>query len=296
MSLITHSVRAAFFVAAIALATQGAATLSAAPPKAPKTAAAPAAKPKPLSGIPKAESRNNDRSWAERQKILNQRAKEGGFDVMFIGDSITHYWEWHGKDVWAKRLAPYRPANFGIGGDQTGHVLWRLKNGNLSSKTNPKLIILLIGTNDTGHSHANIEAQRVASGVKAIITELQSRTRAKILLFAIFPRDISPEHPFRKKNEEINALIAKFADNNRVFYKDINKSFLDANGWGRKGVMRDREFLHPGEWGYNIWADALIPEIKTHLGPNYKPATEANAQPASPKQGGNSKPAKKTKV
>src|SRR3954469_23654379 len=59
-----------------------------------------------------------------RHKQFLEIAKKGDIDVLFIGDSITQGWEGKGgRDVWKKHYEPLKAANFGIGGDQTGHVL-----------------------------------------------------------------------------------------------------------------------------------------------------------------------------
>ena len=49
--------------------------------------------------------------------------------MVFVGDSIVANLQC--TDVWEKWFAPMHCLNFGIGGDETQHVLWRLKNGEL---------------------------------------------------------------------------------------------------------------------------------------------------------------------
>jgi lysophospholipase L1-like esterase len=57
-------------------------------------------------------------------------AQEGKAQLVFLGDSITAGWGGK-KDIWDKAFGQYQPANFGIGGDRTQHVLWRITNGEL---------------------------------------------------------------------------------------------------------------------------------------------------------------------
>src|SRR5689334_9616611 len=72
-------------------------------------------------------------------------AKRGGVDVLFLGDSITDAWggEGHGKSegskIFEEEFVPLKAANFGIGGDRTQHVLWRLQNGELDD-IQPKVV------------------------------------------------------------------------------------------------------------------------------------------------------------
>lgn len=212
-----------------------------------------------------------------RHESFNVISKEGKAELVFLGDSITHGWEKTGekggKEVWDKYWAPLNAANFGIGGDRTEHVLWRLDHGNFDG-LKPKEIVVMIGTNNTGHQGRpqkeldgatyQCTAQQTADGVKAIINQLETKCpTAKILLLAIFPRGATPEDKFRKQNEETNAIIKGFADNKKVYYMDINAKFLAADGTLSKDIMPD--LLHPNAKGYEIWAEAIAPKVKELL-------------------------------
>jgi lysophospholipase L1-like esterase len=133
------------------------------------------------------ESRDKNKGWLTRHERFNELAAKGGFDVLFVGDSITQAWEGHGKNIWAKEIAPLSAANFGISGDRTEHVLWRLERGNLDGKLDPKVIVLMLGTNNTGKRRDKPE--EISAGVGVILTKLNDRfPKAKVLLFAIFSR------------------------------------------------------------------------------------------------------------
>lgn len=198
-------------------------------------------------------------SWWKRHAELVERAQAGGFDIMFIGDSITHQWESKGKAVWAEKLAPLGAKPFGIGGDRTENLLWRLQWGLLDGKADPKLVVMMIGTNNTGHRMDR--PSDIAAGVKACINEIQKRRpSAKILVLAIFPRGAQADDAKRLNNEAANKLLQKFADGKKVYYADIGKVFLTNNGVLEKTIMPDLLHLTPDS--YNLWADAVIPEIQ----------------------------------
>jgi lysophospholipase L1-like esterase len=209
----------------------------------------------------------------KRHESFNEISKKGEAELVFLGDSITHGWEGKGKAVWEKTWAPLKAANFGIGGDRTEHVLWRLEHGNFDG-LKPKEIVLMIGTNNTGHQGRpqkeldgavyQCTAQQTADGVKAIVAKLKEKCPgAKILVLAIFPRGATPADKFRQQNEETNAIIKNLADNKTVFFLDINAKFLEADGTLSKDIMPD--LLHPNEKGYEIWAEAIAPKVKELL-------------------------------
>ena len=186
------------------------------------------------------------------------------FELMFLGDSITDLWNVTadpqgnagGKNVFNKYFADVKVANFGISGDTTQGVLWRLQNGE-SKGHKPKAVMLMLGTNNTGGA----SGAEIAEGIGAIVLQLrQDFPDAKIMLLAIFPRGAGPADPNRRKCEEANKIIAKLHDGKHVFFTDINAKFLDAKG-GLIG-FRPADNLHPVEEGYEIWAAAVAPTLK----------------------------------
>jgi lysophospholipase L1-like esterase len=182
-------------------------------------------------------------------------AKQGDIDVLFMGDSITDFWRnpegiFAGKPVLDKYFGNLKVANFGIAGDTTQGVLYRLQHGE-GQGFSPKAVMLMIGTNNTGRN----TAAEIAEGIGAVVLELQKDfPKAKILLLGIFPRN-TPNDPVRATIAEINAIIAKLHDGDRVNYLDISSKFLDAGGSIPKDVMSDA--LHPTTKGYEIWAEAV---------------------------------------
>jgi lysophospholipase L1-like esterase len=185
--------------------------------------------------------------------------------VIVLGDSITQGWEGNGKKAWAEHFAPMKAVNLGIGGDQTGHVLWRITEGKELDPIKPKLAVIMIGTNNTG-GHT---AEQIAGGIKAIVAELQKqKPEMKILLLGVFPRSgarlgkedmVCPADKLQPKIKAINEIISKYADGKVIFYKDIGKEFLNTDGGLERKVMPD--FLHLSEAGYDIWAKAIKDDV-----------------------------------
>ena len=206
-------------------------------------------------------TRGDEPRWMERDKQLTANAKKGNVDLVFIGDSITQGWEGRGKEIWQEYYDDRKTINLGIGGDRTEHVIWRLTHGNLANIT-PKVAVLSIGTNNTGHFMQN--PQQIAEGVKRILDILEERTpQTKVLMLGIFPRGKTQFDEKRLNNIAVNQTIRRFADGRRVHYTDIGDVFLESDGSIQESIMPDA--LHLSKEGYKRWARTIEPLLK-HLG------------------------------
>jgi beta-glucosidase len=183
-------------------------------------------------------------------------AAEGTAELLLVGDSITDFWRnpegpFAGKPVLDKYFGQWKIANFGIAGDTTQGVLYRLQNGE-GTGIKPRAIMVMIGTNNTAR---NTPAE-IAEGVGAVVMELQKDfPDAKILLLGVFPRGRAAADPARASIAQINTIISRLHDGTRVHYLDIGAKFLDAAGTIPPDVMSDA--LHPSAKGYEIWAEAV---------------------------------------
>ncbi len=204
-------------------------------------------------------------AWSKVHEKYLERAKQGGIDLLFLGDSITA--GWNGKDkegqgprqVWDRYYEPRKAANFGIGGDRTQHVLWRLENGEVDG-IKPRVVVLMIGTNNI---HANTPAE-IADGITAVVKTLREKLpETKVLLLAVFPRGEDPG-PVRERIKDVNERIRKLDNGGKtVRYLDIGDRFLDADGTISREIMPD--FLHLRRKGYALWADAIEPVLRSML-------------------------------
>jgi lysophospholipase L1-like esterase len=197
-------------------------------------------------------------------------AKKGDIGLLFVGDSITDWFSnprggrggaapapATGIEVWNANFGQYKPANFGIAGDTTQGVLWRMQNGELEG-FKAKLIVLMLGTNNINRNPVD----EIVDGDRLIIEEFKKRQpQAKVLLLGVFPRNADAANPLRATIKEINSKLAKLADNKQVFFTDIGDKFLTADGTLTTEVMGDG--LHPTAKGYQIWADAISGQVKT---------------------------------
>ncbi len=189
--------------------------------------------------------------------------------LVFLGDSITEMWrnDEAGKPVWNQHWAKLGALNLGVPGDRTEHVLWRIDHGALDG-LKPKLVVLMIGTNNAGHAHEpggyRCTARETADGIRAILLRIRAKCpAARILLMGILPRTEN-EDPANVQNLATNAIIKDFADGKTLVYLDIGRRFVNpANGDANLGLMPD--LLHINTDGYRIWAEAIAPIVAEAL-------------------------------
>ncbi len=198
-------------------------------------------------------------SWIQRHESMNQRARQGNVDLIYVGDSIVEHFDKQGKEVWAHYYSPRHALNLGIGGDRTEHVLWRLDHGNIEG-ISPKLAIVMIGQNNGGHN----TGEEIGEAVTAIILKLRTRLpNTKILLLGIFQRRAKPT-PERAVLARANEIAGKLADGKNIFYMDINHIYVQPDGSIPRSLMYD--FEHPTPLGHRVWAEAIENKVAELMG------------------------------
>ena len=194
--------------------------------------------------------RTDQNSRMAHEQLL-AKAKQGRIDVYFEGDSITR--RWGATDYpellenWKKNFFGWNAADFGWGADRVENILWRLENGELDD-VNPKVIVLLAGTNNVGSrvppESAESIVANVTKGLAAVVRAMQSKVpNAVIILMGIFPRNDNLE--VMPEIERINANLAGMADGRKIRYLNINGQLADHDGKLYDGMMNDRDKLHP---------------------------------------------------
>jgi lysophospholipase L1-like esterase len=248
---------------------------------------------------PAARKLNRD---VPRHKAFLKRIEQsqGAGDVIFLGDSITEGWE--GQKAWQEHFGSFKPVNLGIGGDQTGHILWRITEGHELDHLNPRAAVLMIGTNNIG-GHT---AQQIAGGITAIIEELKrQKPHLKVLLLGVFPRGSAADAErsldqiaagMRPINEELakdkpdvkrlNALVRNLEQQRGTIpAAKLNKKVAEINAIiaslddGKTVFYKDigkdfldqsgglsgeimPDYLHLSAKGYDIWGKAIQADIE----------------------------------
>ena len=279
---------AAFAAFSVSAAETKASAEKPAAEKAAKPAAKKAAKPRKkyvmpadgglaVSTTPKA--RNNPKAkrksgWHKRYdaKLKQIADYKNDVDMVFIGDSITHFWDNDGAknkrkigglNTYKKYFSNYKVINLGYSGDRTENTLWVVNESGYLKNLKAKMVVVMIGTNNIGHKRSTPAA--AAAGVTKIVEGIRTQLPdAKIVLFGVFPRGANAKHIFRKQVAEINKVICKLGDDKNVFYCDITDKFVDKKGNLPRTLMPD--VLHPNDAGYEIWAQAMMPYIEKFVG------------------------------
>jgi len=229
-------------------------------------------------GVPADQPRMRaDRNSHLAHQQLLAKAKSGGIDVYFVGDSIAR--RWGALDYpeflahWNRSFHGWNAANFGWGADRTENILWRLENGELDG-VDPKVVVILAGTNNLGKEPGDeAEVAEVTRGLRAIVDSCRKKApAATIVLTAIFPRNDNPA--VMSTIDRINANLARMADGRSIRFLDVNPRLADAEGVLFEGMTVDG--LHPSSKGYEVWAAGLKPILAELLGP---PAATDHAPP-----------------
>ncbi len=200
--------------------------------------------------------------WQSRHASVLKYNRKHNPEVVFIGDSIIHYWggepvapkAW-APDVWEHTFAGISVENLGFGWDRTENVLWRINHGELDGIT-PKLIIIKIGTNNTGINSPG----DIADGIEAVCARAhQVQPRAKILLLGILPRrDEIPPRPVI--TDRVNQLLqSRLGGVPWIAYRDFGDAFRNPDGSVNASLFAD--VVHPNHAGYEILGDLIHKQI-----------------------------------
>jgi lysophospholipase L1-like esterase len=220
-------------------------------------------------------ARTDENSRVAHTHLLD-KARRGGIDVYFAGDSITRRWGTSDAayrtffDHWTRSFFGWNAANFGWGGDTVQNILWRLTDGELDG-VHPKVIVVMAGTNNVGGMPRDdvdrVVVEQVANGMRAVLDLMRRKAPgATVILMGITPRtDSRGGASVMPTIDAINERYAKLADGRRIRYVNINAQLARGDGGPREGVTVDG--LHLSLAGYQVWANALTPIFTELLGP-----------------------------
>ncbi len=202
--------------------------------------------------------------WAMRHQQVIDSVRHTNPQLVLLGNSILHSLDYKDRnETWDKYLIQYNAANLGFSADRTENVIWRINNGEIDNM-NPKVILLLIGTNNTnGNSFASInnskELEEATWEICQIIRKKLPDTQ--ILLLGILPFGKRRPNYRDGVNQCVTQLVSKFPNkDNNIHFVDIGNIYLNDNNKIMKDLMPD--FLHPNAKGHLLMFKTLQPYIE----------------------------------
>lgn len=184
-------------------------------------------------------------------------------DFVFIGDSITHYWELNNYFYKNGKLI----VNRGIGGDTTTYLKERFFVDAI--QLNPKYCVIGIGINDSidleGDYWKRLEPKPyddVLALAKSNILEIINsvlQTNIRLIITSILPIDIPISlHEKDRINyiKDMNIWLKQISKERNLIFVDYYSKLVDEKTDRiKKGTTYDG--LHPNALGYEIMASVL---------------------------------------
>jgi lysophospholipase L1-like esterase len=209
--------------------------------------------------IPEPNVQKDFYDWKERRQQKNALAQADVYDLIFMGDSITHMFEGDGRGlpVWQQYYGNRKVLNLGYGWDTTQNLLWRLQNGEFAGQR-PKLVVMNIGTNNlTGNSACRQNTPKeVVEGIETICGYIHQQSPGTVILvMGIFPRGLSSENIYTVVIATNKLLAENLRNKPNILHLNIGKEMLEGKEEISLEIMDDR--CHPTEKGYKIWANAI---------------------------------------
>lgn len=200
-----------------------------------------------------------DPDWMDKHNAQKAQVELGGWNMLFIGDSITSHWKDYGLDTWNSFYVPRNALNLGIGGDKVQNILWRLDRLSIPSiNPDPKVAVIMIGTNNVRQGDS---AADIAEAIDAIVTLLKQKSpNTSIILMGLLAREEKPYDIYRIKAVTTSGTFSVAGDRAGVYYCDVSSLLVQQNGLPVPGTMTDH--VHPAAPGYAMWAANMEPLVQ----------------------------------
>ena len=201
--------------------------------------------------------RDNKHGWYEKHEKLVAIAAGSLSSVLLIADSLVNGLARYHR-VWSKYFKPLRALNFGVGGDRTQHVLWRIENGEIP--LNLQVAFVHCGTNNLDRDNPD----EIRDGIASIVYTIQERKpNANFIVSGLLPRD--QETSFRRdKIKLVNQKLRKWCQSGKV--RNVHYLKPDKDWTEPDGRLVERyyftDFLHLVEEGYDKFAKSIYEAIE----------------------------------
>jgi len=175
-------------------------------------------------------------------------------EIIFLGNSITDFGEWH------EFFNNNKCLNRGISGDITDGVLLRL---DAITKVKPAKVFILIGINDLSHGKS---AEYITANYKLILERIKTESpKTKIYVQSVLP--VNPVYEMKSAHTaktamvlELNKSLRALAASEGCSYIDLFSVLSDGENHLKKEYTLDG--LHLSYKGYKVWIETIKPFVK----------------------------------
>jgi len=207
------------------------------------------------------EAAGTQSGWAQKHQTLvtQTTSNKGSIKAVFVGDSITEGWGWSpdwGVEIWNSAYKPRGAFNYGIAGDSTSNVIYRINHNEFDGVT-PKVVVVMIGTNNVPARQA---AGDIANGIKAVVSGLKTKMgSAQYILMGVLPRNGASE------DQIVQTINSQISGTGGVSFVDLGAHFRTGVGNLNASAYRDDK-LHINANGYKIWHDGIESQFSAAVG------------------------------
>ena len=199
--------------------------------------------------------RDNKHGWYEEHEKFVAIATRSLSSVFLVGDSMVKGLARYHR-VWSKYFEPLRALNFGVGGDRTQHVLWRIENGEIP--LNLQVAFVHCGTNNLDRDNP----AEIRDWIASIVYTIQEKKPNANIVSGLLPRDQEISSG-RDKIKLVNRKLMRWCRSGKV--RNVHYLKPDRDWTKPDGRLVERyyftDFLHLVEEGYDKFANSIYEAI-----------------------------------
>lgn len=183
----------------------------------------------------------------------NLTQKDKVIDFLFMGDSITEFWQDLNPDYFKRNNF----INRGISGQTTAQMLLRFQQDVIQLK--PQNVVILAGINDIAENTGPISNEVILSNIKSMV-QLAQCNQMRVLICSILPADkFSWKTNIKPASRiiELNKLLRHYAKEQNLEYVDYHSAMKNENDG--LDLIYSKDGVHPTEKGYTLMEQVLGP-------------------------------------
>jgi len=195
--------------------------------------------------------------WAQlkRYQAANEKLKDSTVNVVYIGDSITDFWQQYSPGFFTNGYV-----DRGINAQTTPQMLLRFRQDVINLK--PEAVVILAGTNDIAGLTGSLTLEMIEDNIMTM-TELAKLHKIKVILCSLLPVTNGRGGRPADKIIALNHWLKDYAKSSRISYVDYYAALVDDQQNFKAEYNRDG--LHPNKAGYTVMEDMVQTVIRKVL-------------------------------